>query len=970
MRILSFALIACVAVACSSETTPTADVVNDAALSTDSSAVDTSSQDSSGGDATNPSDVVPPSDASEPQTYDIPAYFPGAELQADTVKRLDGLSKPVRVVKDNFGVPHIYAESLDDLIFAQGYVTAGQRLFQMHTLRMAASGRLGELLGPSSVQGDVLLRTLKLRATAEKMAARTQELYPDVHKVLEQYAAGVNHFIERMNAGEEPKPLEVIVFQSDLEPWTPADTLTIVRLQTWDLGFGGVFSEDELLERILTLQNTFDGTSREGIEDDVYDFTPPAQTPTIEGKAGVSEATETMFKSILDNPFFEKFSPEVWAQHAQLTRETLVLPHRMFRSEDFGSNNWVISGDHTANGRPLVANDPHLALRNPSVFFQVHLSTKLAGGDFEVSGVNFAGSPGIVLGHNDHAAWGATVFYSDVTDIYVEDVSEDGSGVKFKGEVVPFQVREETFRFILPGDETCEQGISGWVTEVNPQLSQIDATTCELKVTLRDVPHHGPVIPWSPSKDKDGNPACMSWKWTGFEATDELTAVWGLNMMKSLDDFKEALGHFDVGAQNWVYGDKDGNIAWYPSHRLPIRPNADFPPFLPLPGDGSAEWDGFVERSELPQSFNPEEGFLVTANADPIGVTYDNDTFNDGPYLGHTWAPGFRMERSHELVKAAVEQGEVTAEALSAIQGDHRSPTGLRVTPHLLKAIKAATDGSDGQAAAELNQAVSQAKTYLEEWESHGYAAASGVGAPVDSPEAKASIATSILNATLVHLFPVALGDEGVDDIQDGFKIRLLLRMLETPEEMATYDDAVGDTLLWDDLTTVDIIETRHQILIRAMVQGLAFLSNPDKVGVAAKGGFGTDDMTVWRWGALHTVTLRHNVAPGNNIPSPNELPEGYPRHGDNFCVDASHPGLGDTSFTFSGGPALRNVYELTDDISQWAIIPGGQDEGPTSPHYADQMALWVQNKAPVRALKADDVIESRESIVDLRPNL
>ena len=180
-------------IACSSESQPENDAESaDSVVSKDTS---------SSFDAAHSKDSV---------TYEIPDYFPGADLEADRVKLLEGLTQPVRVVEDDLGVPHIYAESLDDLLFAQGYVTAGKRLFQMHTLRMAASGRLGELLGPSSVQGDVLLRTLKLRATAEKMATRTKELYPEVYHVLERYAAGVNRFIERMNAGAEPKPLEVI----------------------------------------------------------------------------------------------------------------------------------------------------------------------------------------------------------------------------------------------------------------------------------------------------------------------------------------------------------------------------------------------------------------------------------------------------------------------------------------------------------------------------------------------------------------------------------------------------------------------------------------------------------------------------------------------------------------------------------------------------------------------------------------
>jgi penicillin G amidase len=952
-------------IGCSSDPEPAADVSGDVQTSTDVGQADATT------DVPSSEDALVSTDTAETDTasYDNPAYFPGVELEADTTKHLVGLTEPVRVIQDSFGVPHVYGSTLDDLLFAQGYITASKRLFQMHTLRLAASGRLGELLGPGSVSGDVLLRTLKLRDTAERMATRTKELYPDLYQVLERYAEGVNSFIARMNAGDEPKPLEVIVFQSELAPWTPADTLTIVRLQTWDLGFGGVFSEDELLERILALQKTFDGSPREGIEADVYDFTPPAQTPTVAGKNGVVEASPTNFKKIIENPFFQKFGIDMWANHAKMSRETLDYPHRMFRSEDFGSNNWVVSGDHTKSGRPMVANDPHLALRNPAIFFQVHLSDKLAGGDFEVSGVNFAGSPGIVLGHNDHAAWGATVFYSDVTDIYAEDVTADGKGVLFNGEVVPFEVRKETFMYILPGDATCEQALGGWVNELDPQVKKLDGATCELTVTVKDVPHHGPVIPWSETTDKDGNPACMTWKWTGFEATDELKAIWGLNLMKSVDDFKAALDHFDVGAQNWVYGDKDGNIAWYPSHQLPVRPNKDFPPFLPMPGDGSAEWDGFVDRALLPQSFNPAEGFLVTANADPIGVTYDNDTFNDGPYLGHTWAPGFRMERSHELVKAAVDAGQVTPAKLSEIQGDHRSNSGMRVTPHLLASIEAAVSGADPQAQAEMNDSIVAAKSYLEAWEGHGYAAASGVGEPADSAAAQASIATSILNATLVHLFPIVLGDEGVADIQDGFKIRLLLRMLESPAKMATYDEASEESLLWDDVKTLDVVETRHQMLIRSLSEGLAFLANPEKVGVAQAGGFGSDDMSTWRWGALHTVTLSHNVAVNYNIPSPAQFPDGYPRAGDNFCVDASHPGLGDTSFTFGGGPSLRNVYELTDVISQWAIIPGGQDESPSGDHYQDQMALWVKNEAPLRAFKVEDVLDDRALIMDFRPS-
>ncbi len=212
------------------------------------------------------------------------------------------------------------------------------------------------------------------------------------------------------------------------------------------------------------------------------------------------------------------------------------------------------------------------------------------------------------------------------------------------------------------------------------------------------------------------------------------------------------------------------------------------------------------------------------------------------------------------------------------------------------------------------------------------------------------------------------LGDEGVADINDAFKVRVLLRMLETPEVMKTFNADSGESWLWDDIATEDKVETRDQMIVRSLVHALAFLSDPTAVGPSQAGGFGTDDMSEWRWGMLHTVTLRSNVAPSYNIPSASEHANGYPRQGDNWVVDASHPGMNDTSFTFTGGPSIRNVYSLTDPPVLNMVIPGGQHESPTNPHYKDEMALWVQNKAPAIAYTPTQVLEARERILDLNP--
>ncbi|MFT7622223.1 MAG: penicillin amidase, partial [Myxococcota bacterium] len=604
-------------------------------------------------------------------------WFPAPDVGPDSWDNLVGLDGPVRVVFDDKNIPHIYAETEHDLAMAQGWVTARNRLFQLHTLRMAPSGRLAELLGSGSLAGDVLLRTHRLRLTAEAMAEKTRVEQPELYALLEAFASGVNQWIDRINAGTAAPPIEVGAFGNQLEPWTPADTMTIVRLQTWQLGFGGQFDADTAFATAMELQETFDGTNIEGVELDVLNATPPESTPTINGwgasKPGARASRFDLAKA-LNSKTLKRVPKSMREAMVKGSRQMAELPHNLLRgmgndSKDWGSNNWVVSGEHTASGKPLVCNDPHLSLRNPAIFFQVHLSNKLAGGDYELSGVNFAGAPGIVLGTNGKIAWGATVFFSDVTDVYVETLSDDGKTVLFNGEQVALTERIESFDYIKPSGEGCEAAITGWMNNLSPQVEATGDYACRVTMTIKEVPHHGPLIPWTIGTDNDGKPMAMSWKWTGFEPTDDMLAVDHINRATNFEEFKAALNHFGVGAQNWVYGDQEGNIGWYPSHLLPIRKHVaecqatpgcvvEHPPFLPMPGDGSAEWDGFVPRDEIPQAYNPPEGFLVTANADPTGTSFDNDPFNDGHhYLGWVWPAGFRMAQAHKRVAAAVEKG-------------------------------------------------------------------------------------------------------------------------------------------------------------------------------------------------------------------------------------------------------------------------------------------------------------------------
>jgi len=937
---------------------------DDTKPSDDTSVADTGA-DTNGGDVA--------TDTVTPIEYTKPDYFPDKESDADEVLALDalGLTGSVRVVYDGRGIPHIYGDDVNDMVKVQGYVTARDRIFQMHTLRAAASGRLAEFSGGGALSGDLFLRLIKLRKTAEAMAARTETRDPELYAAMEAYAEGVNVFLARMKAGDETAPPEAQIFGSEMiTPWTPEDTMTIVRLQTWDLGFDD--RDYSRLADVMAIKDKHDGTALEGVEEDYLNYAPIREVATLEPEGGANQAGTWDVSATLESPLFAGLSVAHLEKTQRVFDQLEEGLHHPFRGPDFGSNNWVVSGSKTASGRPLVANDTHLALRNPAVFYQVALSNALAGGDFEVNGINFAGAPGITLGHNANAAWGATVFYSDVTDVYVERLTTDKLSVYYDDSEVALEERVETFRFAQPsGGATCVSVGPDWLSLV-PTSERVEDGTCVLEVTFYDVPHHGPLIPWSFAETAGGDPIAFSVRWTGYEATDELSAIWGLNKAGTVAEIKAALDDFGVGAQNWVFGLKSGEIGWYPSHNLPIRKNiaagdTTYPPFLPMPGDTSdTDWDGFVDRADLPQSVDPEKGYLVTANADPTGCSFDNDPFNDGPYLGFgQWTVGYREGRITDLIGAMVVGGDVTVEKLQAVQGDDRSNFGATMTPFLLEALAAAQNGDDTAAQGLLDDRVAGAVQLLEAWKDGGYRAMSGVGAESGSSEARASAATALFNVWAVMLVQNVLVPHDMSRGGDHKRAQLLYRMSAEPQTMVSWDPSRLDSALWDPDVTDDDNVTRTQQMVKSLIDALDFMEATDKVGVAQAGGFGSADSSTWRWGELHTLTLKHNVSAAFDIPPTSEHKNGFPRHCDTFCVDASHAGYGDTRFTFSSGPAIRNVYELLDTITYHGVIPGGQSENPSSPHYRDAMDLWVQNEAPLIPFTPSDVVAAKEKVVD-----
>ena len=899
------------------------------------------------------------------------------QVTAKTVFSLEAMDGPVEIVMDAWGVPHIFATTEKDLFYAQGFIVARYRFIQMHAMRAIASGVFGSSAAASAadLSNDVYMRTLNLRGVAGKMWAEIEGSGEPVEKMLLDFADGVNEYIAQVESGAVEKPLEWPLV-GDIGPWTPVDTLTIARLQSWDLSFDGRTDKVHNAARVAELQERWSESPIVGIIGDLHGLAPATDATVLDFDSDRSAPIFDISLS-LAQPFYKRLPSSYW-KTVQKALSSVEIHPGAFGTRDVGSNNWTVSGDLTADGASLVANDTHLSLRNPPVFFEVHLNTTRAGGDIDAGGVCFPGIPGIILGHNQFAAWGATVYYADATDVYTESVVlGDEPAVLFNNAEVPITVRTETFSYKVKSSETCEEWVNDFIAGTDYTVETLEKG-CLLTVNILEVPHHGPIIPGSMAEVADGMGTALTWKWTGFEPSDEVKMLYGLLRVKTPQEFIDTVSHFGVGAQNWVYGDIDGHIAYAAFCKIPVRQCLEevedtmYPSFLPFPGNGSCEWNGMVPLADLPQAIDPERGYIFTANGDALGYTLDGDPYNDPTYQGYMFAPGLRVARIKELLAEKVAAGPVTVADMQSIQADARSPLGARLTPYVLAAIAAANDAKAGVEGSDPSLAefgddagLAEVAAYLGGW---SFDAAAGALPDTSDAEADDAIATAIFNTWLLHASQEILGDkmESPYDIQ--FQVRFLLRLFEEPESLDTYDAELGDSLLWDNTTTEEV-ESRNYVILVALQKALDFLADPELVGVEAEGGFGTEEMSEWHWGRLHTIKMKHALGGKYNIPSDETFPEGYPRHGDNFCVDAANAGLSDTKFTYSSGAAIRNVYIMdADNPRAETIIPGGEDSAVGRPHYADQFELWKVNQTHPLHSQVADLLPDAETCFILEP--
>lgn len=746
-------------------------------------------------------------------------------------RSLPGLDDEAQVRWDRWGVPHLSAGSEADLARLLGWVHANDRLTQMEMGRRAGLGLLSQAFGEDFVETDVFLRTLRLKETADFMYAEATD---DSRLWLEAYAEGVNAWL-----GERQRsmPPELRLLSIDVEPWQPRDGYLFALLMAMDLSFWDDRPEEE---RFQWLRHFGD----EGLRDLLGDQS-----------VHVPEEIAAMATESWTPPEPPSDSPDGAIESSE---EDIAL----------GSNNWAVDGTRAAGGQPVLANDPHLGLFLPSVWYQVHLRAP----GFEVQGMTLPGTPGVVIGRGEHVAWAFTNVMLDDHDVFFEHVDESGTKV--------LRVQDDGSHEWLPiTTETVDIPIRGGETR-----------TATIRRT--DV---GPLFDADPEK---GLPA-RSLRWTALEGGDPMAALYRLAKSRSVDEAVTAVAPFTCPPQNLVmtFGPDSGDpgaVAYTVLGRVPDRLRGDGR--LPAPAwDPSYGWQGLRPAATNPVVRTAEEGrffedgILVTANHDVRPPSYELPLVSD-------FYPPYRADRIRQLLE---ERSDWDVQGFQDVQIDAHSLFAEQVVPAL---------GSDFQGDA------AQAAKILRDWDFEMSAD--------DGTETSGAAALFVL--VQKHLMASIFGDEQrLAGLEKPIGHRpSLVRLLE--------GDASGRW--WDDLSTEGTVETRDEIVQRALAA--AWLEGATRWG---------DDVTQWDHGWIHQLTLRHRL---DAVPVLGwwlrRGPWQLPGHSTTVLAFGARWTDDGTRQNVTYGPSMRWLVDWSDPDRAWSVIPGGQAGHPADPHYSDQMDLYL----------------------------
>jgi penicillin G amidase len=901
---------------------------------------------------------------------------------------LPGLLDQAEIARDVRGIAHLTTQNDHDLFFLQGWVHASDRLFQMDVGRRVPSGTFAELAGTVALPSDVQYRTFGLRRAAERSLPL---LRASTRDALDAYADGINAWV-----ASHPLPPEYAALGLDaFEPWTPLDSVTIGKWLSFLLSFGLDIQTtlDYLAYTATGAALGFDGAAL--FAEDVFTVAPFTDASTVPD-AG---ASATMARQPTPMPATPRLSSTTvrlarrWVSGIERipTLEPILDP-----SARAGSNEWAVAGSLTASGLPILANDPHLPLVAPSILYPLHLRDDA----IDVYGESFAGSPGVVLGHNRFITWGATQNPMDVTDVFAEHVVPDPgspSGLS--------TVYQGTLEHVVAIPEQFRANVGGTVVPV-PSSPDVPATT--LIVPRRN---HGPIVALDP-----GTGDALSIQYAGWSGTRELDAFLAMDRARTLDQFRAALMMFDVGSENFSYVDRTGSIAMFSAGEMPLREDLEagtvhgVPPWFIRDGSGGNEWLPLASPAgqalpyrilppeEMPHIVDPPAGFFLNANNDPVGTTLDNDPLNQlrrtgGIYYLNAMNPeydGYRAGRITEMLRERLGDGSpITVDEMQAMQADVTLIDAEVFVPYIAQAW----DRADGSPTPELaafrtDRDVTEAVARLETWDdstptgiAEGYDAADGGGAlepPLDE-EVADSVAATIFAAwrsrILANTIDATLLGLGLNPPETLQPVVALRRLLDRYPQNKGVGVSGVDFFVVPGVSDPD--DERDVLMLQSLKEALDALASPSFA--AAFGG--STDQDDYRWGRLHRIVFEHVLGRAFSVPpAAGAFPPplagfaGIPTDGGFETVDASiHDprALSADGFTFSFGPARRSVSEVSSSLgrARWlSSLPGGVSGDVASPRYVDLLPAWLSNEAYPQFMRRSDLLPTFVWIQRLTP--
>jgi len=815
---------------------------------------------------------------------------------------VEALGQSVDVYRDEWGIPHIYAQNRGDMVFVQGYEMARDRIFHMDHLRRFIYGTQAEVYGEAFLEDDITKRIIGFRRLAEANLAYLEKEFPDSLALVHAYCNGVNAYVEDMKAGRNGavRPLEFDRIDPAYwpAPWEARDVVALAKAQVFLQSFQGELEMFIFLGKIL-LANSFD---------DLMRFQPMRPTYILEPSPTVGfDVATSRSAGLTDAEDLLAHIPPDEATREQVAEGFAMMADRLGRAfggpewgMSQGSNNWVIDDSLTETGACILCNDPHMNIDYPSTMMSTHI-VDLSRDEVGAIGNIIPGVPLVLIGHTAKVAWGLTNGFGDATDLYKEKLGQNKRSVLFRDEWVPLDFYEE-------------------VIHVRAEDGSLEDTT-ETVQTVRWVPHHGPILidllPGDIGSLMELLGLVYSARWPGFsDQSRDILALRQVVEAETVQEAMEAMEHFNSGVLNWVFADASGNIGHMTAGPYPIRARdvAAFPPYIPLPGGGLHEWEGFLDLSQLPQTLNPAKGYVVTANNTISDQTLDNDPVNDDHYYGHFFDLGTRAWRITERIEAMKAEGPIRLEDMTALQTDAYAVLAEDLLPRLFENRERICTQPEADACRALD--------ILESWDMHF---------DLDSP-----------GATLFSVWYSHLAYNTVHDDIPSFFLGLTAPFLSqlVGRDLSAWlagRDPEPEKDYFDNLKTGGQVETADDQMVVSLegaVEQLAAFFGPER------------GMETWRWGEVHKKKFVHPVW--------DDLSQGfYENDGGQHSVDpAEYPivtpegTIQTLPYEQGDGPAFRFCVEMKEgEWKTYNVLPGGQSGHAGDPHFADQLPLWLSNR-------------------------